>query len=141
MWDKNEKCCLPMDNGSEDPIIDRLSFLSKTLFEKNITEKQKKVIQNLVINKTFSQNIKLIRKNTNISEPSIRRTIQLLRKLEMIECGSRENIGMPIRFTVIGKIVLGGHSIMAVHRAPDSEVGVQFPLTPYKKEIIQYINK
>ena len=56
--------------------------------------------------------------------------LQMLRTLELIECGSKQNKGIPIKLTRIGTIILRGYRITAVHSAPDREAGVQFPLTP-----------
>lgn len=46
-------------------------------------------------------------KELNISEPTVRRTLQYLRDNGLLECGDHKNKGVKIRLTKLGSMVLG----------------------------------
>lgn len=45
--------------------------------------------------------------NNDISEPTLRRTIQRLRELGIVSCGDRNCKGKPLKLTQFGQLVLG----------------------------------
>jgi DNA-binding transcriptional ArsR family regulator len=124
--------------GSYASAIDRnVSGSGRTLillFEKTITPSQRHVIAELAKYKleehTFSSLAKAVSEKSGASEPTVKRTLRLLRDLKIIECGDKQSQGKKVRVTDAGFFVLRGYGVIAAHTAPDRGVGMQFPLTP-----------
>ena len=103
------------------------------------TQKQIQVVHeayNILISEehTLSSLNRKINKKTSISEPTIRRVLEKLRKEKLIVAGSRGNENIKVSFN-------RGYSREVMHSAPvtsnllvacksDRERGVRFPLTP-----------
>ena len=120
------------------PIKDTPSRNLILFFEKSFSNKQKKVVFTLsnfsFKNQTMTSLVREISDKTRISEPTVRRTFQKLRNLGIIKCGDENNKGIEVEFTNFGFLLLSilyrGYGEMSSHKAPDLELGVQFPLTP-----------
>ena len=122
-----------MDTGSyvTDPQSARLLIL---LFNKTFTASEHVVLHELLKNNLSEHTItslgRKVADESSVSQPTARRTLKKLRDYGIINSGDKENQGKKVRLTKLGKQILRGYSIIAVHEAPDLEAGVQFPLTP-----------
>ena len=117
------------------------------LFNKSLSPKQRCVVSSLsefsLEKYTMTSLVKSIAKKTCVSKPTVRRVLQNLRNLGLIECGDQENKGKKVRITKAGKEILSykrGYGEKGSHEAPDLELRVQFPLTPsfiFKKQLMK----
>lgn len=117
------------------------------LFNKSLSPKQRCVVSSLsgfsLEKYTMTSLVKSIAKKTCVSKPTVRRVLQNLRSLGLIECGDQKNKGKKVRITKAGKEILSyerGYSEKGSHEAPDLELRVQFPLTPsfiFKKQLMK----
>lgn len=96
-----------MDETSEEHLVDNLLSISKNLLQNHLTPNKKSVIKSLEQGKTLSSLARDISKEQEVSEPTARRTLQMLRDLELIDCGSEGKEGKPIEITETGRLILG----------------------------------
>lgn len=82
----------------------------------------------LILNKgekhTLSSLNRRVRKETKISEPTIRRVLIKLREKGFIVAGFKGNEGIEVSIN-------RGYGRKVMHSAPDREKGVRLPLTPF----------
>ncbi len=67
-----------------------------------------------------------------ISESTLRRTINYLRKNEFLVCGDSESKGSPIQFTESGNVLVRGCSVALTQRSPKPQMGVQLQASAIK---------
>jgi Fe2+ or Zn2+ uptake regulation protein len=95
-----------MGTRSEEHPLHSLVSLSKTLLENRLTPNKKSVIESIETGKTFSQLVRDIEKEKEVSKATVRRTLQMLRDLKLVRCGSSEERGRPLEITDTGELIL-----------------------------------
>jgi len=79
----------------------------ETLLNQRLTKKQKRVVRLLphhLDGKNMTHLAEKLSAETDISEPTVRRTLQLLRNLGIIRCGK----GHSVNLTKLGKVLIAG---------------------------------
>lgn len=76
-------------------------------FSSRLSKKQRSVLARLSeLNGNKETMTSFVRKIPEVSEPTARRTFQLLRSLGFVECGSESSKGIPLKITEEGALLL-----------------------------------
>lgn len=89
---------------------DAIQALS-VLLDLKLTDKQRLVLQRFKENgldKNMTCLVWELSDELELSEPTVRRTVQLLRSLGLVSCGDKKSKGRNLKLTPLGQKVLGG---------------------------------
>lgn len=78
------------------------------MLNKILTPRQKKITELVKQSngKNMTEIIENVRNETSASEPTVRRTLQMLRQLGVLECGDCKNKGEEVKLTKTGQLIL-----------------------------------
>jgi Fe2+ or Zn2+ uptake regulation protein len=107
-------------NSSEVVLAQDAIQAVRVLLDLKLTGNQRLVLSKLEQQQgNMTHTVMVISKELELSEPTVRRTLQLCRSLGLISCGDKDSKGISVRLTPLGQKVLETNGGDAEKQPPD----------------------